>query len=128
MRTLAIISLAILTIAISCTRSKTRPDGPPTAISGKWKYVEYWQDIGNGLGNLRPAPPNETYIDFKLNYSLESDIEGFKQFHSYELKNDTTITFYSKNNPPMTMACHIGDASLELLPPCFEGCGFRFKK
>jgi len=127
MRTLAIIALAIFTLTTSCSRTCGTDDGQAT-FTGKWKYIAYYMDPGDGSGDWGPVPAGQTYVDFRIDKSIDTDIPSLTQYHSYDTQGDSLITFYSNNNSPIIMGLKLKGNILEILPPCFEGCGLRFKK
>jgi hypothetical protein len=128
MRLLTIFSLLTIITTISCTRTVCDPENSSYTLQGKWKFKEYYMDPGNGSGKWQPAPQGQTYVEFKTDGTLASDLPLFSNYPKYQ-HTDSTITVLAPVGTNQFMIYYkIEGSTLELNPLCFEGCGFRFKR
>jgi hypothetical protein len=103
MKLAAIFSALALILTLSCERSNCDPENEARALHGKWKYIQYYMDIGSGPSSWQPAPDNETFIQFNANGSMASDVGSLGSFTRYELKNDSTLMLTGPSANTVTM-------------------------
>ena len=114
-------------LALACSRNVEKHDECYALLTGKWKFIQYYTNIGSGPNSMQPAPVNQTYIQFNANGTVSSDIEGFSNFTHYQVPNDSSLVFVAPAGD-YTMFFKIKEGTLEINPLCVEGCGYQFKK
>ncbi|HYC27652.1 MAG TPA: hypothetical protein VEB42_02535 [Chitinophagaceae bacterium] len=126
MKYLAIILSAVM--ILSCKRTVCPVETDSTLV-GKWKFIEYLMDPGDGSGTWQPAQANQTYVQFNADGSMSSDLGMLTGYTRYEIQPDSSLLL---TTPPATnsfpLRFKITGNTLELNPPCFEKCGFKFRK
>lgn len=128
MKLVAILSLVMMISAVACTREadQLKADSAHT-LQGKWKFQQFYIDPGNGSGTWQPAPQGQTYIEFKADGTLGTDVGMFASLTSYEVKDDHTVVLRSASQE-FEINYKIESEQLELNPMCVEGCGYKFTR
>lgn len=128
MKLASIFSVLMILTTLSCTHTVCDTDeGGPYNLQGKWKFKEFYVDPGNGSGKWQPAPSGQTYIEFKTDGTISSDLPLFTNSR-YENPTDSSFQMRNGGTYAYTIYYTIEGNRLELNPLCFEGCGYRFKR
>lgn len=124
MKALIVTFLCIVTFGCKKSSSENKKD-----LFGKWTLTESLMDPGDGSGQWTPATSeNKITIVFEANGKFSGGNFFFGGYDRFTKTSDSTLVFESTNNS--TTVPHrykIVNSQLELNPPCFEPCGFRFK-
>lgn len=124
MRILIITIIAAFSIAASCRNSTAQQQ---TGLTGKWKFTEHLSDPGDGSGKWAPAPAGETYIEFRKDSTIATDVSQLQGYTRYtKITKDEIMLSQSGNN--VTFRYNIKGNTLEIRPPCREACGLRFTR
>lgn len=126
---LAAIFFTLITLTtLSCTRTTCGPEDGSFTLQGKWKFKEYYVSPGDGSQNWQSPPPGQTYIEFKANGTMATDLGSWSNYSSYQY-TDSTITLSAPlGTNEFRMYYKIEGSRLELRPLCFEGCAYRFTR
>ncbi|MGB8193839.1 MAG: hypothetical protein WCF67_18040 [Chitinophagaceae bacterium] len=128
MRLAAILSLVIMLSAFQCHRTCGPEDGS-TTLTGKWKFTEFYMSPGDGSVNWQGAPAGQTYIEFKPDGSFASDLPMLSNYTRYEIIDASSVKLLGAPSPNQFLLGYtISGSRLEIIPPCFEGCAYRFKR
>lgn len=104
---------------------KKTADGPGE-IYGNWKLTETLADIGDGSGKYIKVKENK-YLEFFKSGVVTGD--AAPDFSRFKIIDSVKIEFSSKSSKQTYIYRYkVSSQSLTLNPPCFEGCGLRFKK
>jgi hypothetical protein len=128
MKLAAILSAIIIITSISCTRTTCDPLDGSYTLQGKWKFRESYMDPGDGSGTWKPAPQGQTYIEFRQDGTLATDLPLFSGYARYQHTDSTVTLLPPTGTNTFLMYYKIQGSTLELNPLCFEGCGYRFKR
>ncbi len=103
-------------------------------LQGKWRYVEYYQSIG-GPGSWYPANSVNQWLELKVNGTLSSNMDPFKDADSYLLPDSNTIKFIIPSKPDGFLLFQYNIDTIQtalilspLNPVCIEGCSIKFKR
>ena len=125
MRIIIITIIAALSIGASCHQEATQQQ---TNLTGKWKFTEYLQDPGDGSGKWAPAPTGETYIEFRKDSTIATDVSQLQGYNRYTSLTKDEITLPQSSGTNVKFKYSIKGNTLELRPPCREACGLRFTR
>ncbi|MFF5380571.1 hypothetical protein [Pedobacter suwonensis] len=119
---------AVGMINASCKKSDYSNDGKGE-VYGKWKLTETLFDIGNGQGKYTKVSGGAKYLILEKSVDKAGIIKGdaIPNLFSFKILDSVQMEVYSDNNKmPAIFRYRASAKSLELNPPCIEGCGYRF--
>jgi len=122
--------LAIVTIIVSCKKSDNNNDRPGE-VYGKWKLTETLYDIGNGQGKYTKVTGEAKYLKVEKSGNQAGKFKGdaMPNLLSFKILDSVRMEVYSSNyQMPTIFRYQVSANSLELNPPCIEGCGYRFSR
>jgi hypothetical protein len=106
--------ITILTVCslLACSKGKDTELVTIHDIVGKWKLVEYYRDIGNGMGEWVPTDPNDIEIvqfdaDGKFlhneNFSIQDGINRYRiigknKIELYSSVGTDTVQYFFKQD------------------------------
>ena len=129
MKKIVLLLLAVVgVIYVSCKKSDNNNDGPGE-VYGKWKLTEAMSDIGNGTGKYTKVNGKIKYLTLEKSADKAGNFKGdaFPNLFSFRILDSVKMQVYSNNyQMPLTFYYKVSAKSLELNPPCIEGCGYRF--
>lgn len=116
--------LVTLTLSyLSCKKS----DQGSTEIYGTWKLVETWNDPGDGSGKYVKVKGAPKYISIDKSGTIGGD--ALPDALSYKILDSVQMEITSNNYAkPFVYRYKVSSNTLELNPPCIEGCGLKFKR
>ena len=113
--------IIIAGLYISCKKQNSSPG----EIYGKWKLTETWADPGDGSGGYSKVKGDAKYITIDQSGKIEG--EAMPEIMTYKILDSARMEITSKNyTEPLVFRYKVTAKTLELNPPCIEGCGFRF--
>ncbi|MBO9673632.1 MAG: hypothetical protein J7577_09310 [Sphingobacteriaceae bacterium] len=113
---------------ISCKKSEHNNDGPGE-VYGKWKLTETMFDPGDGSGKYKKVTGEAKYLILSKSADKAGKFEGdaLPDLFSFRILDSVKMEVYSNTyKMPLTYYYKVSAKSLELNPPCIEGCGYRF--
>jgi hypothetical protein len=120
-KTLIILFLIIAGLYFSCKKD----DNGKGEIYGKWKLTETMADPGDGSGKYVKVTGSANYITFSTSGELSG--KAIPEAASYKILDSVRIEIAYKDNPaPLVFWYKVTSNTLQLNPPCIEGCGLRF--
>jgi hypothetical protein len=120
--------LAVVTIIVSCKKSDNNNDSPGE-VYGKWKLTETLFDIGNGQGKYTKVSGEAKYLKVEKSGNQAGKFKGdaMPNLLSFKILDSVRMEVYGKTyQMPIVFRYQVSANSLELNPPCIEGCGYRF--
>ncbi len=120
----------LLTIAVLCTillNSCKKDDQTEGEIFGKWLLTEQLADPGDGSGRYQKVqgPPKTA----TFNPTGEITGEVFAAPSQFKILDSVRVEITTKNfNQPLIYRYKVTAKELVLNPPCFEGCGSKFRR
>lgn len=121
---LLLLFIAISGLFFSCKKDKKESE--TVEIYGKWKLTETMSDPGDGSGKYIKATGEPKYLSFNKDGKLEGDALSLETFRYRILDSVRVEILYSVYLPPTVFTYKLTSKTLELHPPCIEGCGLRF--
>lgn len=121
---LLLLFIATSGLFFSCKKDKKEP--APVEIYGKWKLIETMSDPGDGSGKYIKATGEPKYLSFNKDGKLEGNALSLETFRYRILDSTRVEILYYVYLPPKVFTYKLTDNTLELRPPCIEGCGLRF--
>jgi len=120
--------LLLLAIAgllyVSCKKTDKDNDGPGE-VYGKWKLIETMQDPGDGSGRYKKVSGQAKYLTLDKSGKFEGD--AIPELLTYKILDSVKMEVTNKNyNKTLIYGYKVSAKSLQLNPPCIEGCGYRF--
>jgi len=115
-------------IHVSCKKSDNNNDGS-SEVYGKWKLTETMFDIGNGKGKYTKVNGKIKYLTLEKSADKAGKFKGdaFPDLFSFRILDSVKMEVYSNTyKMPIVYQYKVSAKSLQLNPPCFEGCGYRF--
>ncbi|SDF97620.1 hypothetical protein SAMN05421827_102293 [Pedobacter terrae] len=109
----------------SCKKSDDRPG----EVYGEWKLTETLADIGNGQGKYKKVTGEAKYLKVERSGDQVGRFTGnaMPNLLSFKILDSVRMEVYSSNyQMPAIFRYQVSAKSLELNPPCIEGCGYRF--
>ncbi len=129
MKKILLLLLAITgLIYVSCKKTDKDIDGPGE-VYGKWKLIETLQDPGDGSGRYTKVTGQAKYLILTKSADKAGKFEGdaFSGLISFRILDSVKMEVLSNTyKMPLTYYYKVSAKSLELNPPCIEGCGYRF--
>ncbi|HYE53467.1 MAG TPA: hypothetical protein VD996_01440 [Chitinophagaceae bacterium] len=119
-----VVSVIVLIIA-SCNRMAGQSS--QSGLTGKWTFTEYLSDPGDGSGKWQPAPAGQSYIEFRSDSTIRTDVSQFLGYDRYSVVDNNAILLQGNGNSFKLTYSIIGK-TLQLNPPCREPCGLKFRK
>ncbi|QDW24197.1 hypothetical protein FFJ24_004925 [Pedobacter sp. KBS0701] len=123
---LVLFSIACI-ISVSCKKNNngSNNDGPGE-VYGKWKLTEVMQDPGNGsIGKYQKVSGQPKYLTLEKSGKFEGD--AIPELLTYKILDSVQMEVTNKNyNKTLIYGYKVSAKSLQINPPCFEGCGYRF--
>jgi len=117
--------LTLLIIISGLYMSCKKDQNGPAEIYGTWKLTETLADPGDGSGKYIKAKGATKYITFDQSGDVSG--EAMPDITSYKVLDSTRIEITSKNySQKLVYWYKLNSTTLEINPPCIEGCGFRF--
>ncbi|WP_316844089.1 hypothetical protein [Pedobacter psychrodurus] len=125
MKKILLILLAAASISyVSCKKTTNNNDGPGE-VYGKWKLTETMQDPGDGSGKYRKVTGAAKYLTLDKSGKFQGD--ALPDLFSFRILDSVKMEVYSNTyKMPQTYYYKVSAKSLQLNPPCIEGCGYRF--
>ena len=125
MKKIVLLLLAVVgVIYVSCKKSDNNNDGPGE-VYGKWKLIETMQDPGDGSGRYKKVSGQAKYLTLDKSGKFEGD--AIPELLSYKILDSVKMEVTNKNyNKTLIYGYKVSAKSLQLNPPCIEGCGYRF--
>jgi len=126
-RLLLLLAIACL-LYVSCKKSDNNNDGPGE-VYGKWKLTETMFDIGNGNGKYTKVNGETKYLTLEKSADKAGKFKGdaLPDLFSFRILDSVKMEVYSNTyKMPLTYYYKVSAKSLQLNPPCIEGCGYRF--
>jgi hypothetical protein len=122
---LLILLAAASIIYVSC--KKTDNNDGPGEVYGKWKLTETMQDPGDGSGKYIKVSGDAKYLTLNKSGKFEGD--ALPDLFSFRILDSVKMEVSSNTyKMPMTYYYKVSAKSLQLNPPCIEGCGYRFER
>ncbi|TCD03790.1 hypothetical protein [Pedobacter psychroterrae] len=116
---------ALLIITTGLYLSCKKDQNGPTEFYGTWKLTETLADPGDGSGKYMKVQGATRYITFDQSGNVSG--EAMPDITSYKVLDSTRIEITSKNySQKLVYWYKLSPTTLEINPPCIEGCGFRF--
>lgn len=116
---------ALLIITTGLYLSCKKDQNGPAEIYGTWELTETLADPGDGSGKYMKVKGAARYIIF--NHSGEVSGEAMPEITGYKVLDSTRVEVTSKNYEQKLVYWYkLTPTTLEINPPCIEGCGFRF--
>ncbi|MBT2560520.1 hypothetical protein J7E50_23745 [Pedobacter sp. ISL-68] len=129
MKKVLLLLLAIAGVLyVSCKKTDKDNDGPGE-VYGKWKLTETMQDPGDGSGRYKKVSGQAKYLILSKSADKAGKFEGdaLPDLFSFRILDSVKMEVYSNTyKMPMIYQYKVSAKSLQLNPPCFEGCGYRF--
>jgi hypothetical protein len=124
MKKILLILLATASIIyVSCKKTDNNNDGPGE-VYGKWKLTETMQDPGNGSGKYRKVSGDVKYLTLDKSGKFQGD--ALPDLFSFKILDSVKMEVFSNTyKMPLTYYYKVSAKSLQLNPPCIEGCGYR---
>lgn len=123
---LLLLFIAISGLFFSCKKDKATSEA--VEIYGKWKLTETMNDPGDGSGKYIKETGEPKYLSFNKDGKLEGDALYMDVFR-YRILDSTRIEILYQNYvSPQVYWYKLTSKTLEINPPCIEGCGLRFIK
>ncbi|WP_426328524.1 hypothetical protein [Pedobacter sp. R-06] len=124
---LILLSLASI-VYVSCKKNNnngSNNDGPGE-VYGKWKLTEVMEDPGNGsIGKYQKVSGQVKYLTLDKSGKFEGD--AMPELLTYKILDSVKMEVTNKNyNQTLIYRYKVSAKSLQINPPCFEGCGYRF--
>ena len=135
-----------LAIATACEKSNDKPEeatlkataDAPTDLNnkqtlvGKWRLVEYWQDLGNGTGQWTQAtdPDEITFTaDGNVTFSGNSPFAS-KGFNRYKIVEANKVELSNGSGAVREIFYFDRKSDTELIfnPQCRENCSRKYQK
>ena len=95
MKKIFILSVLFLTL-VSCSKSKNEEvatNTTPTELIGTWKFVGYFDDIGNGINDNNFHPVNDGFsISYNTDGTCHSDANQYYNNGTYTVSNSSIVT------------------------------------
>ncbi|TKC09649.1 hypothetical protein [Pedobacter frigoris] len=113
--------IALTTGFVSCKKDRNTT----AEIYGTWKLTETWNDPGDGSGKYIKATGKTKYITFERSGELSGDAID-QPFRFKILDSERVEIFTTTYKMPVTYRYKLTRGTLELNPPCIEGCGLKF--
>lgn len=113
---------------ISCKKTDKGIDGPGE-VYGKWKLIETMQDPGDGSGRYKKVTGAAKYLVLSKSADNAGKFEGdaIPDLFSFRILDSVKMEVSSNTyKTPLIYYYKVSAKSLQLNPPCFEGCGYRF--
>ncbi|WP_343524183.1 hypothetical protein [Pedobacter sp.] len=113
---------------ISCKKTGHEQDGPGE-VYGKWKNIEAMQDPGDGSGRYKKVTGEAKYLVLSKSADNAGKFEGdaLPDLFSFRILDSVKMEVSSNTyKTPLIYYYKVSAKSLQLNPPCFEGCGYRF--
>lgn len=108
---------------VSCKKG----DKGTKEIYGTWKLTETWNDPGDGSGKYTKVEGPVKYLTIDTSGNMEG--EAIPDAVTYKILDSERLEITSKNYPqPLIYGYKVTFNTLELNPPCIEGCGLKFKR
>ncbi|WP_342331852.1 hypothetical protein [Pedobacter sp. FW305-3-2-15-E-R2A2] len=121
---LLLLFIAISGLFFSCKKNKDKSEA--VEIYGKWKLTETMADPGDGSGKYIKATGEPKYLSFSQDGKLEGDALSFETFRYRILDSARIEVLYNVYLQPQIYGYKLSSKTLEIYPPCIEGCGLRF--
>jgi hypothetical protein len=123
--------LAIALVTSACDKGNEGPD--QTSFQGTWILKKSYVDPGNGTGTYIDIKQDGLYITFNSDSTVVSNTTqfGLGMIASYRVLDSVRvrINFKQQSSSPTTVFRYrFKKDTLELNPPCIEGCGMKFVK
>lgn len=115
--------IAFLVIIVSCKKD----DNGTREIYGTWKLTETLNDPGDGSGIYTKVNGPVKYLTIDTSGNIQGD--AMPDVVKYKVLDSERLEITSKNYPqPLIYWYKVTFNTLELNPPCIEGCGLKFKR
>lgn len=115
--------IAFLVIIVSCKKD----DNGTREIYGTWKLTETLNDPGDGSGKYTKINGPVKYLTIDTSGNMQGD--AMPDVVKYKILDSERLEITSKNYPqPLIYWYKVTFNTLELNPPCIEGCGLKFKR
>ena len=129
MKKISLLLLAtICIIYVSCKKNTIDNDGPGE-VFGKWKLTETMFDPGDGSGKYKKVTGDAKYLTLEKSAGKAGKFRGdaIPDLFSFRILDSVKMEVYSNTyKMPMIYRYKVSAKSLQLNPPCIEGCGYRF--
>lgn len=129
MKKILLLLLAITGLVyVSCKKTNKEIDGPGE-VYGKWKLIESMQDPGDGSGRYKKVTGTAKYLTISKSADKAGKFEGdaLPDLFSFRILDSVKMEVSSNTyKMPLTYYYKVSAKSLQLNPPCIEGCGYRF--
>jgi hypothetical protein len=115
-------------IDLSCKKSDNNNDRPGE-VYGKWKLTETMFDIGNGKGKYTKVNGEIKYLTLEKSADKAGKFKGdaLPDLYAFRILDSVKMEVYSNTyKMPIIYQYKVSAKSLQINPPCFEGCGYRF--
>ena len=124
-----LILLAVTSLLyVSCKKTDKDNDGPGE-VFGKWKLTETMQDPGDGSGRYKKVSGQIKYLILNKSADKAGKFEGdaLPDLFSFRILDSVKMEVFSNTyKMPLTYYYKVSAKSLQLNPPCIEGCGYSF--
>lgn len=135
-----------IAIATGCSKSNAKPDemnDSETSIAstgiqknslvGKWRFVEYFQDRGDGTGQWFAATETEevTFTESGEIIASGNSILASRGYNRYRIVDGNHVELYSSSNADSKEIFYYnreGNSDLIFNPQCRENCSRRYVK
>ncbi|WP_406826122.1 hypothetical protein [Pedobacter sp. KACC 23697] len=129
MKKILILLLAVGGIIDVCCKKSDNNNDRPGEVYGKWKLTETLFDIGNGQGKYTKVTGEAKYLQVEKSGNQAGKFKGdaIPNLISFKILDSVRMEVYAKTyQMPVVFRYQVSANSLEINPPCIEGCGYRF--
>ena len=101
----------------------------PTVLTGKWKYVGGYSSSGGPPIFFKASANNNEYVEFGVDRKFQATVIAYKDFISYEIKNNREVTLFHADNTVLDNPYSLKNDTLDLqFRGAIEGAGILFVK
>ncbi|WP_293307163.1 hypothetical protein [Pedobacter sp. UBA5917] len=129
MKKILMLLLAISSLVyVSCKKTDRDNDGPGE-VYGRWKLTETRFDIGSGNTPYQKVSGQAKYLILSKSADNAGKFKGdaILNLYSFRILDSVRMEVFNYTyQMPSTYYYKVSANTLELNPPCIEGCGYRF--
>lgn len=115
--------IAFTATFVSCEKS----ENGPVEIYGTWKLTQTLFDPGDGSGEYTKVKGAAKYLTIDTSGNVEG--EALPEVVKYKILDSERLEITTENYPqPLIYRYKVTSSTLEINPPCIEGCGYRFRR
>ncbi|WP_316828890.1 hypothetical protein [Pedobacter miscanthi] len=118
----------IVLLYVSCKKTNKDNNGP-VEVYGRWKLTETRFDIGSGNTPYQKVSGQAKYLTLEKSADKAGKFKGdaIPDIFAFRILDSIRMEVFSNTyKMPSTYYYKVSANTLELNPPCIEGCGYRF--